>query len=232
MMKRLLQPALCLVICPLLVAQQVVTPGMRADAPQNSLPDPHGNSSSRTVRIPKDTLVVLRLEQRLSTADAKQGDKVHFTLANDLAAGGQVLVPAGTSCDLTITGVWRATPENPYQTAGIQFSDPELDLGHGQMVRLTTLSYAMRHDGSDGVTDRDAFFLMITSPFWLPPVLIQEANAKRAEVKANRAVVTPKNWKPYDAVYEEGHRDNYYFRRAVKIRTDRLPTSSSSTHVQ
>jgi hypothetical protein len=174
-----------------------------------------------------DTLVVLRLEQRLSTADAKQGDKVHFTLANDLAADGRVVIPAGTSCYLTITEVWRATPKDPNLVAGIRFADPKLDLGHGQIVRLTDTSYAMRHDESDGVTDRDAFFLMITSPFWLPPVLLQEANAKRAEAKVNRAVVTSKNWKPCDAVYEVGHRYNYYFRHAVKIRTDRPATSRS-----
>lgn len=165
--------------------------------------------------------MVLRLEQRLSTADAKQGDKVHFTLANDLAIDGQVVIPAGTSLYTTIAKVWRATPQDPYLVASIQFTAPDLDLGHGQMVRLTTLSYAQRHDESDGVTDRDAFFLMITSPFWLPPVLLQEAKAKRA-------VVTPKNWKPCDTVYEVGHRYNYYFRRAVRIRTDRPATASST----
>src|SRR5271157_2520389 len=199
-MKRLLQSMLCLILCPLLVAQQVAPPASKSMS-QLPLPPPTANSPTRTVRIPMDTLVVLRLEQRISTADAKQGDKVHFTLANDLAAGGQVVIPAGTSCDLTITGVWRATPENPYQTPGILFSDPELDLGHGQMVRLTNTNYAMRHDESDGVTRRDVILIWIAAPFWVLPVLIQDANAKRAEAKAKRSVVTPKNWKPCDAVY-------------------------------
>jgi hypothetical protein len=172
-----------------------------------------------------DTLVVLRLEQRLSTADTKQGDKVHFTLVNDLAAGSRVVIPAGTSYYLTIDKVWRATPNDPDLVGGIAFTAPELDLGHGQKVRLTANNYAMRHDNSDGISDPEAILMLIAIPFWLPSALLQEA-------KARRAVVTPKNWKPCDREYEVGHRLNYYFRRTVKIRTDRLDTSNPSTQLQ
>ena len=35
MMKRLIQPALCLILCPLLVAQQAATPTVTAGAPQS-----------------------------------------------------------------------------------------------------------------------------------------------------------------------------------------------------
>jgi hypothetical protein len=231
MMRKLLQSMFCLILGPLLIAQQVESPATNSAA-QSPLPPPSANTSSRTVRIPMDTLVVLRLEQRISTADAKVGDKVHFTLVNDLAVEGRVIIPAGASCDLTIAKVWRATPENPYLVASIQFTAPILDLGHGQIVRLTNTNYAMRHDESDGVTRRDEILIWIASPVWFLPVLIQDANEKRTEAKANLAAVTPKNWKPCDAEHEKGEHFNYYFRRAVKIRADRIATSNSSTQLQ
>jgi len=223
-MKRLLQSMLCLILCPLLAAQQVATPASKSMG-QLPLPLPAANSSSRTVSIPMDTLVVLRLEQRLSTADAKQGDKVHFTLVNNLAVDGRVVIPAGTSYYLTIDKVWRATPKDPDLVGGIAFTAPELDLGHGQKVRLTGTTYAERHNNSDGISDPEAILLLIALPFFLPSMLLQQAKAKRV-------VVTPKNWKPCDREYEVGHRFNYYFRRAVKIHADRLTTSNTSMQLQ
>ncbi|HME58252.1 MAG TPA: hypothetical protein VKF63_07935 [Terracidiphilus sp.] len=228
-MKRLLQSMLCLILCPLLVAQQVAPPASKSMS-QLPLPPPTANSPTRTVIIPMDTLVVLRLEQRLSTADAKQGDKVHFTLVNDLAAGGRVVIPAGTSYYLTIDKVWRATPKDPDIIGGIAFTAPELDLGHGQKVRLTGTTYAERHENYDGISGPRAILMLIAIPFFLPSILHQQAKAKRANAK--QAVVTPKNWKPCDREYEVGYRLNYYFRRAVKIHADRLATSNASTQLQ
>jgi hypothetical protein len=83
----------------------------------------------------------------------------------------------------------------------------------------------MRHDESDGFTRRDVILIWIAAPFWLLPELLQDAKSKPA-------VVTQKNWKPCDAVYEKGQHFNYYFRRAVKIRADRIATSNSSTQLQ
>jgi hypothetical protein len=210
----LLQAAFGLVLCPLLVAQQAASPAI-APAAQLAPAPPAEKASSPIVRIPMDTLLVLRLEERVSTANAKQGNKVRFTLVNDLAAGGRVVIPAGTSCYLTISKVWRATPKDPVLVAGIQFTAPKLDLGHGKMVRLTDLNYSQRHSGDGGISNSEAILMLIAAPIWLPSMLLQEAKAKRD-------VVTPKNWKPEneDTVYEAGHCFNYYFRRTVRIHMD------------
>ena len=227
MIRRMIQTALCLILSPLLVAQQVTAPATESAATAKSpVSLPTANSSPRTVHIPMDTLVVLRLEQRVSTADAKPGDRVRLTLVNDLAVGGRVVVPAGTFCNVTITGVWRASPKDPYLVAGIRFSAPKLDLGQGQRIQLTDLNYVQRHDHSDGEGPGavGTVLLTVTAPLWVPWTVldnkIQQAKMGRAVLAANR------DWKPCDMEYEEGHRFNYYVRRTVNIRMDRRPVPS------
>ncbi|MGA3011726.1 MAG: hypothetical protein ABSD72_15825 [Terracidiphilus sp.] len=218
MARKLLQAVSCLILCPLLMGQEAASPVI-APADQLATPPPAKKASSSIVSIRMDTLVVLRLEERVSTANAKQGDKVRLTLVNDLATGGRVIIPAGTSCYLTITRVWRATPKDPFLVARVQFAAPKLDLGHGQMVRLTDLNYAQRHSDDGGISNHEAFLMLIAAPIWLPSMLLQEA-------KARRAVVTPKNWKPEDkdTTYEAGKRFNYYFPRAVNIHVNQQAT--------
>jgi hypothetical protein len=217
MVRWLLQSTLCLILCPLVAAQQVVFSAT--------------NSSTRKVQIPMDTLVMLRLEHKISTANAKKDDRIRFTLDNDLSAGGRVMIPAGTSCYLTITKVWRATPQDPNLIGGIQFSDPKIDLGPGQAIRLTKNSYAARH-ADDGLVDPIWFLLVPLAPLYWPVALVQEIRYKRDAIKVGRTTLKQNmNWKPLDTEYQEGQLFKYYVQRNTEIRMDRLAISNVSVQV-
>ena len=81
--------AFCLALAPLLVAQQTVT-------------------NSTKVRLPKNTIFHLRLDQDVSSATAKKGDKVRYVLTDDIAANDAVVIPAGTAVYQQISNVRKA----------------------------------------------------------------------------------------------------------------------------
>jgi hypothetical protein len=133
MIRELLQSALCLTLCPLLVAQQANEPGTVTQAKPETTT---GNQPkpSKVVRIPADSSVRLRLEQQISSADAHVGERVRFTIEGGLEVGNRIVVPDGTAFFATVTAV-RARTTDHY--GEVRFSDPELDLGSGQRIRLT-----------------------------------------------------------------------------------------------
>jgi hypothetical protein len=72
------QAALCFVLSPLLVAQQIA-------------------ATSATVRLPKDTEVDLKLDQDVSSATIHEGEQVRYVVVDDVAVDGVIVIPTGTA---------------------------------------------------------------------------------------------------------------------------------------
>ncbi|HEY1159243.1 MAG TPA: hypothetical protein VGE83_01355 [Terracidiphilus sp.] len=136
MIRSMLQAALCLILSPLLIAQQV-SPAMAEQAAISPLPSPYPATdfSSQTVTIPMDTRVALRFKPGISSADAKVGDRIRYTLAYDLIAEGHVVAPAGTAVYSTISFARR---KDATQNAEFRYTAPELDLGNGNRILFKT----------------------------------------------------------------------------------------------
>jgi hypothetical protein len=247
MMKRLLQPALCLIFCPMIMAQQGETSatGSKAKLPK---PDQANAAAkpSRTVRIPMDTLVTVRLEQRISSGDSHVGDRIRFSLVDDLVVDGYVVVPAGTSCYANITHVWRSRPKEPSRGGELAFSDPKLELGHGKTIHLIEYSYDERHldEETYSLKHPKMFLAFIAEPFWAPYMLLENKirktkgerewnkNPEYKEEKRKLEEVARKNWVPHDTVYPVGRLFDYYVQREIDIRMDRLAISNPLINLQ
>ena len=89
MIRKMLQAILCVILCPVLLAEQSVTnPG--------------------NVLLPKDTAIHLRLDQDVSSAAVREGQNVRYIVTDDVVAGGVVVIPAGTAAYQKVTTVVSA----------------------------------------------------------------------------------------------------------------------------
>ncbi len=219
MLRTTIQSALCLCLSPMLVAQQVNQPVMPGEPkPAAAAPQAQAPALSIKVRIPMYTPVDLRLEQRISSADARVGDRVRFTLVNDLAAKGRVVAQAGTSCYATVK---RVRPRSDKKNGSVKLSDPELDLGHGKRIRLTD----MAPDAGDDVEMAVAFLTAaaISSPIWVPQLLFESISSA---FRPHPAVTHAKRPDPADYVIPEGRHLVFVTQRAERIRVDALAAQS------
>lgn len=88
MIRRFLPSALCFLLPPLLVAQQ--------------------NAQLTRLRLEKDTEIHLRLDQDVSSASVREGDRVRYVVVDDVLADGVVVIPAGATAYQRVTLVQPA----------------------------------------------------------------------------------------------------------------------------
>lgn len=213
MLGKALPSALCICLTTLLSAQQVTPPAEQSiEDPAHSTVTSETISSSGTVIIPADTMVLLRLDQTVSSANALAGEKIQFTLINDLVADNHVVARAGTPCYATIKQV---LPMNAKHNGHFDFSDSELDLGHGQRIHFTKKSARSRKNERG---DRVGWliFALVVSPVEVPMLPIQLIYALKDHKHRIESA---------DLVDEEipqGERFNYYVRHAMRAHMDQL----------
>lgn len=101
-MIRTVQSALCLLLSPVLVAQQVAG-GVRQSTSESDQRSSRSMQSS-TVIVPKGTQIPLVLLESISSASARKRQLIRFAVARDVMANGTVLIQRGTAA----TGlVWK-----------------------------------------------------------------------------------------------------------------------------
>jgi hypothetical protein len=113
MLKRMLQSALCLILCPLLVAQQLPAPASTDDASLRSMPAPATVAPPplpEFVTIPKHTKVELISLEEVSSATATKGQFVRLAVANDVLVNGMVVIPRGTLASGAVSYVIKGAP--------------------------------------------------------------------------------------------------------------------------
>lgn len=129
MKRATLQSALCLVLSPLLVAQQAVpTPA-----------SPHAPS----ITIPKDTKIELIAMESISSETAIKGSTVRFEVANDISVNGLIVLWAGTPVTGKVTKVRRGTAYRQWAVLKIRVN--AVTLTNGPTLRLTRSRPRNRH---------------------------------------------------------------------------------------
>jgi hypothetical protein len=88
MIRNFLSSALCICLPPLLVAQQ--------------------NAQLTSLRLERDTEIHLRLDQDVSSASVREGDRVRYVVVDDVLADGVVVIPAGAAAYQRVTLVQPA----------------------------------------------------------------------------------------------------------------------------
>ncbi len=93
MIRRMIQSALCICLSPLVVAQQVASP------------------ISTPVVLKKGTEVKLVLFETISSATAKNGQKVRMAVAEDVTLNGAIVIPRGSLATGEVTEIRKAKPQ-------------------------------------------------------------------------------------------------------------------------
>jgi hypothetical protein len=224
----MLRFALCTCLSPLLAAQQSVHPALpEADfeVPSTLAAPRVSETMPATINLQATNQVVLRLEMPVSSATAQKGDRIRFTALNDFSPNRKVVIPAGTTLYSTVSHV---RPKTRHRSGDIKFSDPELDLGNGQRIRLTT------SDGDDFSSPGAIPVIVVgavtigplvvaTSPIWLSELVIHDIRERRFRSLAH----TPKP-DLVDKDFLAGDVLTYYTRNDSRIRPDGTAASPSS----
>lgn len=116
------QSTFCLLLSPLLVAQQVAAIGMRQ------------TDSTVMVTLPPKTVISLELLEPVSSETARQGDKVRLAVAEDVVVKGAVLVRKGSPGIGLITKVRKAIPKK--RDGEVKIEPASLTLADGRQVSL------------------------------------------------------------------------------------------------
>ena len=111
MISKLFASVLCIVLSPLLVAQQAAN-----------------------INIPKDTKIELVSLERVSSKAALRGATVRFAVARDVAIGGVLLLPAGTPVFETVTKVVSVAGKRP---GSLRIRIREIAIPGNSLIRLT-----------------------------------------------------------------------------------------------
>jgi hypothetical protein len=142
MIRKLLQAVLCLVLCPLLVAQQPPAPAVTSDTPQSLAPAPATDASHALpefVTIPKNTEIELITLEAVSSATATKGQLVRLAVAEDVRVEGLVVIPKGTFATGEVTHLRKGVPGK--NDGSIRLSPITLTLGNGKRTKLWESAY-------------------------------------------------------------------------------------------
>jgi len=224
--------AICLCLATWLGAQE---PGAPAASDQGAAPATHnaGPAGSRLV-LKRDTEVKLILGRQLSSTSSQVGDDVSFTVAEDVAADGRVLVPRGAVLKSTVTHA-KPAHENAncrvLSSGVIDFSMPKLVLADGKQVQLDYEDQKGRDADDARVTAGDVAALVLVSPI-LVPLAAFEAVADGGFVLAHpqllfhQAPTAPPGGchdQLEDHTLEKGKILTYYVLRDVSLRAEDFP---------
>ncbi|MGA8088217.1 MAG: hypothetical protein WCA10_12980 [Terracidiphilus sp.] len=151
MIRTTLQSALCLVLSPLLVAQQATSGG------QNQV----AQAKAATIALRKGTYVPLVFLETVSSSTAQKGQSVRLVVKDNVIVSGTVAIPRGTPVTGVVTCVRKAIPG---QRNGSLWVQPvSLTLPDGSPLSLRE---APDGDGmANGLTG--VMFTVAALPFWI-----------------------------------------------------------------
>jgi len=137
MMRKLLQSALCFILCPLLGAQQVPEAGGTFESPQNPKPAPAAGAPyplPEFITIPKDTEIEMISLEAVSSATATKGQLVRLAVAKDVLVKNLVVIPKGTPATGVVSRLTKGVPgkRNGY----LQVVPRILFLNNGKTITL------------------------------------------------------------------------------------------------
>jgi hypothetical protein len=205
MIRWLLQSTLCLILCPLVAAQQVAPPAAPTDA-LHPIPE--------FVTIPKGTKIELVLLDPLSSATNKRGDSIRFAVAEDVIVNGIVAIPAGTPVAGIVTAVKKMIPR---QSSGhIYFRPVSINLaGHNILLLSDEVDW--------GLLPAVILAMVIAAPIVLPAITVRHLIKKKSNAAGKNAKVTD------DRIIPPCIPQNAYLKSATRIRVAAIAAPSTKT---
>jgi hypothetical protein len=170
MIPSLPQSVLFLILCPLLVAQQVTTSAVTSDAPQPSLPAPlttAPHSLPEFITIPKDKKIELVQLDSVSPSKSKRGDVIRYAVEEEVVVDGIVILHAGSIVLGVVTKATKAVPGK--RDGDIDFEPRALEIGGHHKLHLTSSPPSppkTRAERKDAVGK--AVGIIVTAPLWIP----------------------------------------------------------------
>jgi hypothetical protein len=137
MIRSISKAVLCLILCPLLEAQQVFSPAMTSDAIHNSASSPAADATHAVpvfVTIPKDTLIWLVALEAVNSATATKGQLVRLAVNDDVIVNGLVVIPKGTLATAEVTKAVKGVPQK--RNGNISIYPIKLILNNGTRIKL------------------------------------------------------------------------------------------------
>jgi hypothetical protein len=139
MIRSMVQSALCLVLCPPLVAQQATQtppPSIAQQPPQPALATTNAKPvQPESIAIPEDTKIVLELKEQVALASPSSGSAIQLVVVRDVVVNGITALQAGTS----VAGVFadqRHGAHKLHRDGSVSIRARELQTGSPIKVRL------------------------------------------------------------------------------------------------
>jgi len=187
MIRWLLQPALCLILCPLVAAQQIAPPAASAAVPQNATPAPATaiHSTGPTITLRRGTTVSLILLETISSATAQVGQKKRYAVLEDVKVDGVIVIPKGTQASTVVTHVRKAIGGK--RDGIVEDGPPSLILPDGSSIKLRNV-IPPDSDAPGPVVLLFVVFSIASLPYWFSHMF----KAKhRAPVPGNDEILAP-----------------------------------------
>jgi len=137
MIRSMLQSVLCLILCPLLVAQQAASSEQSPVTPESL---PAAQSKAATITLRRGTIVPLFPLETISSATAHVSQIVRFTVSKDVDVDGMIVIPKGTPASGVVTYVRKAILGQRDGRVGVQ--PVSLSLPDGSSVPLREAPYS------------------------------------------------------------------------------------------
>ena len=226
MIRLMIQAALFLCFCTLLVAQQPSAEAVNSDASQTSMPAPATTTSpslAKLVTIPKDTAIKYRLLDAISSATYKRGDVIRCLVAEDVIVNGITVLPRGTIVPAIITKSQSAIPGK--RDGGLDFRPANIEMGKNFRLRITDDVPKSPEERKEN--GKEALKLVATAPLWVPmfPVfVIGYAIADRDDGSCKSCKPTGKDF-VFDACFEM----TFYVKSSKTIRVADLPGAPANS---
>jgi len=129
--------------------------------------------------LPEGTKVRLRSDQMISSSTAQAGQRISFTVAEDVEVDGNVIIERGAQATGTIT---KADHKKSFGRSGkLDFNMEYVKAANGEKIPLRANSQKAKGNGKAGVTTT----LVVASAIWFPPALVGGFFIKGSEVGIN-----------------------------------------------
>lgn len=221
MIRKPLQVAFCLILAPLLIAQQTGPIAPQSNEGPTQSPVGAGASASNSakaparVTIPQDTKIELIVLENVSTETAIKGSSVRFAVGKDVAVNGVTVVRAGAPVNGIVSKATRGVPGR--QSGRLDICVNEIGIGRGARLRLTSSDPKTRRATGWRVKDTLEGYGMCA--LGLPLCLILIA-VLRSGTPIGQQVVLP-----------QCHAVDYWVKSATKVKRTDLPQSTAKSTV-
>jgi hypothetical protein len=165
-----LSSGVCLILCPLLVAQEtapIASPQAPAQAASQQTPAALLPGSAVVARGVQVKFVLL---DSVSSATATKGQPVHFAVAEDVLVDGRVAIPRGTPANGVVKHVRKGVPGE--HDSYLELEPREIVLANGSRIKFAAYPPGEDSCGDFGPCAAFVVFLIVLSPLLVPLVLI------------------------------------------------------------